>query len=209
MEKSFINNISHFYNTILSADKKRKEEKVLVRALLRGRLRPRINQAIIAVSVLMAIAILLNPVSAAFYARVRIRQSQGVTAEGTITFTRNGSSVGWTTVKCTGTTETYTIATTASPNDIEWNIHIHWGDGHEEDWAGAGAWPGTYKRTHAHSPELEVVLEPPPVGGVTAPVDKATLLAPYISLAVAVAVATVGIAYSRKRWFGKAIAPYP
>jgi hypothetical protein len=47
------------------------------------------------------------------------------------------------------------------------------------------------------------------VGGITLPIDKLSLLAPYIALAVAVIAVTVGSVYARKRWFRKALSQKP
>ncbi len=47
------------------------------------------------------------------------------------------------------------------------------------------------------------------VGGVFVPVDKLTLLAPYIALAITVVAISIGAMYMRNRWFGKAIVQTP
>ena len=53
--------------------------------------------------------------------------------------------------------------------------------------------------------------EPPPtpVGGVWVPVDKLALLAPYITLAIAVVAVVLGAVSARKRWLGKVVLPKP
>ena len=48
-----------------------------------------------------------------------------------------------------------------------------------------------------------------PVGGTAFPVDKLALLAPYITLAIAVVAVALGAVSARKRWLGKAILPKP
>ena len=53
------------------------------------------------------------------------------------------------------------------------------------------------------------VTRPVPVGGIATPVDKLGLLAPYIALAIAVVAITIGAAYARKRWLGKAVVQKP
>ena len=42
-------------------------------------------------------------------------------------------------------------------------------------------------------------------GGITIPVNKIALLAPYIALVAVVVSITIGAVYPRKRWFGRAI----
>lgn len=52
-------------------------------------------------------------------------------------------------------------------------------------------------------------IEYKPVGGISFPVDKLALLAPYIALAVAVVAVTLGAASARKHWLGKTFIPRP
>ena len=47
------------------------------------------------------------------------------------------------------------------------------------------------------------------VGGTAFPVDKLALLAPYITLAIAVVAVALGAVSARKRWLGKAVLPTP
>jgi len=51
---------------------------------------------------------------------------------------------------------------------------------------------------HAHAK----ITIPVAIGGVLVPVEKLALLAPYVALAVAIVVVTVGAVYARKRWLG-------
>ncbi len=44
-----------------------------------------------------------------------------------------------------------------------------------------------------------------PVGGGLSPIDKLSLLAPYIAFAAALIAITIGALYAGKRWFGKAV----
>ncbi|MFX1300660.1 MAG: hypothetical protein ACFFDE_06935 [Promethearchaeota archaeon] len=49
----------------------------------------------------------------------------------------------------------------------------------------------------------------PRTGGIQIPLNMLDLLAPYVALAVAAVIVTVGAVYARKRWFGKIIVPKP
>jgi len=142
---------------------------------------------------LTVVVTFVEPVSA-YDQKFRIKASSNVSANGYVSFTKDGTIIGgpyW--VFCDGESRDYSWELPEKPNDISWSISVYWvhGDIPEPWWRENQPWPATYKITHS-SPELEVVLEEPTtVGGIASPVDKLGLLVPYIGLASTILDSTV------------------
>ncbi len=79
--------------------------------------------------------------------------------------------------------------------DSDGNVHVAWDD--DTDYAGSGTDTDIfYKR-------FEVSPPPPPVGGIWIPVDKLSLLAPWIALASTITSAIAITAILLKHMKGK------
>ena len=90
----------------------------------------------------------------------------------------------WTTTEVVSTESNGDSRDTSLAVDSAGNVHVAWHD--HTDYAGSGTdYDIFYKRFEVSPPPVE----PPPVGGIWIPVDKLSLLAPWIALALTITLA--------------------
>lgn len=140
--------------------------------------------------------------------RTWIRQTAGVIAQMEGAYYRDGERLGEDMfgypddLICESGYAYQNVEVPGTPNEVRYWIQIDWNsDGEWDDiyYPEIVYFTGSWSKTYTHSPETVTIGGVPSVGGFAIPVDKLDLLAPYISLASTILVATAATAIYAKR----------